>query len=82
MKTKVRLLEKKLTNVIIAICFMNIKKTYYKHKYIEHRDLSYFSDACNRVLEKKEKQAKSALCMIELWMTYMAFVSILVLLLK
>ena len=42
------------------------------HEYIDHRDLSYFSDACNRVLEKKEKQAISALCMIELWMTYQA----------
>ena len=40
------------------------------HEYINYNDLQYFADACDIVLEKKEKQAIAALFMIELWMNY------------
>ena len=38
--------------------------------YINRGDLKCFMDACDTVLEKKQKQAISTLCMIELWMVY------------
>ena len=38
--------------------------------YINHDDLRCFGDACDNVVEKEQKQAVSALCMIEIWMVY------------
>ena len=38
--------------------------------YINKGDLKCFVDACETVLEKKQKQAISTLCMIEMWMVY------------
>ena len=59
--------EKELKHISISENF---------HEYIEHRDLSYFSDTCNRALEKKEKQVISALCMIVLSMAYQIFLAL------
>ena len=38
------------------------------HPYINRDDLRCFRDACNNLLQKKQKLAVSTLCMIEMWM--------------
>ena len=38
--------------------------------YINKGDLKCFMEVCETVLEKKQKQAISTLCMIEMWMVY------------
>ena len=38
--------------------------------YINKGDLKCFMDVCETVLEKKQKQAISTLCILEMWMVY------------
>ena len=48
--------------------FITIPEKFYP--YINRDDLRCFMDACDNVLQKKQKQAVSTLCIIEMWMVY------------
>ena len=53
--------EEELKNITIPEKFWS---------YINKGDLKCFMDVCETVLEKRQKQAISTLCMIEMWMVY------------